>query len=264
MQRRRRPRGRGRGCSAQRMCASRSFPPGQGRQIWPSCMWPARTRSNAPGGQPVERRPGSGRAGCAGRRSASTSSLGLRAAPAERARVDAGDLDAAAAQLDRRAPRPTSSVAGARSADGGRLRERVAGDGEVVVAEHREAARQPREQRAQLRLARAAARRRSPVMQTSGRAARSPTQSTARSTAARAARGHAEVEVGEVRDPQPVELRRQARQRARRSVSQPHPAGLEPAPRRARRAAAAAAERDQIRLRLRASRRPARPRRRGA
>ena len=118
--------GRGRGCSVQRMCASRSRPPGQGRQIWPACRWPERTRSNAPFGQPVdhvrevaEQDPQVGALGPPAARAATRRRRNVRGStPAIWTRRPRSSIVRESS---------VSSVAGSRSAHGGRMRERVAG-----------------------------------------------------------------------------------------------------------------------------------------
>ena len=153
-----------------------------------------------------------------------------------------------------------SSVAGSRSATAGGMREGVAGRGEVVVAEHGEAARQAGEQRPQPCLAGAAREQVAADQRQVGLPLLDPVDRAL--DRRRAARGHAEVEVREVRDPQALELGRQARQRARQRLEL-DPARLEVSPRQPGRRRGAA-EPDELSTRPRASRRPARPRRRGA
>ena len=193
----------------QRMWARRRRPPGQGTQIWPPCRWPARTRSKAPGGS---RSTMSGKWQRRIRRSASGSARSARARPTVpvRARVDADDLDLSPAQLER--PRVVDSrVAGSRSRQLGRMRERVAGLGEVVVAEDGVAAGQPGEQPAQPLLARAAREQ----VAADQRQVRLPLLDPVDGALdrRRPARRKAEMEVGEVRDPQAVELCREPGQR---------------------------------------------------
>ena len=192
-----------------------------------------RTRPPAAG----RSRPGSGRAGSAGRRSASTSCSRLRAAAAVRARVDADDLDAPAAQLDRRARRPSSSVAGSRSTTRDRLRERVA------ASRRSRGCRARRSSAAAARAAPAAAR--SPR----GRESRSPVISAGRAAAPRPSRPRArpratprdgtprwKSERCAIRSPSSSGGRPGSGQRQR---LEPHPPRLEHAPRRARPRAAA-------------------------
>ena len=122
----------------------------------------------------------SGRAGCAGRRRGRRSRWGASAEP--RARIDAGELDAPAAQLDDLDGRVEQQRPVLEPAELDRTRERVARDRVVVVAEHDVRMRQL------ARAARAAVapprgrESRSPVTQTRS-GCRSATQSTARSTA---------------------------------------------------------------------------------
>ena len=92
---------------------------------------------------------------------------------------------------------------------------------------------------------------------------RSATHSTARSTARPAPRRDAEVEVGQVRDAEAVELARQPRH-GQLEHAQPDPARLERTPAAAAASAAAPATPGSLPLRPRASRAPASPRRRAA
>jgi hypothetical protein len=148
-----------------------------------------------------------------------------RAAVEPGARVDARELDAAPAQLDldrlvEQQPRRCEVV------ELGRTRERVAAERPVVVAEDDVRRPKPPEQAPQPGLG---ARVREQVARDAdevGRALRRPGDRAL--DGPRAARRDAEVEVREVRDPEAVELRRQARQ-LELALVQLDPAGLEPA-----------------------------------
>jgi hypothetical protein len=143
------------------------------------------------------------------------------------ARVRTGDPDQAAAELQRLA-RVEQQAGGLELPQGRRLRLRVARDRVVVVAEHGEhRLGQLLDERAKPRLA---AR---PGQQVAGDADEIRTQlgrprhAPRDGTAAR--RRHAQVEVREVGDPQPVELARQPGYR-KLEPAQPDPARLEEAP----------------------------------
>ena len=152
----------------------------------------------------------------------------LGPAPQDHARMDACDPDLAAAQLEHDALVPQQDD-GVEVAEVRRPRLRVAGDRNVVVAEHGVGRRrQASDELAQTRLT---ARMRQQVAgdRDEVRLPLGGPVDRSRSTACAPARRHAEVEVGEVRDPEAVELRRQPAQ-LELELAQPQPAGLEPAP----------------------------------
>src|SRR5581483_538639 len=136
-----------------------------------------------------------------------------------RARVDSGQLDVAdphALVEEQRAVLERIQL--------DRPRERVARDGEVVVAEDDVRVRERGEQLAQPPLA---ARAREKVARDADEVGPPPGDPAHGALhGPLPERGHPEVEVGEVRDAEAVELRREARQ-ANFPDPQPHPAGLE-------------------------------------
>ena len=127
-----------------------------------------------------------------------------------RPRVGAGEPHAPAAQLEQHAlveeQRRRGEVVHARP-----LREGIAADREVVVAEDRVAVGQPRHEAPQSRFAG----RPGEQIARDHREVRLPLRDPVRRALGRAcaARGHAEVEVGQVRDAYAVELRRKPRHR---------------------------------------------------
>ena len=145
------------------------------------------------GTRPAERSsdaPGSGRAGCGGRRPESASRLRRSPRPAS-----AGRRPRAATGAPRRSistPSSASSVAGSSAPRLDRLRERVAADREVVVAEHDVRRAEPASSSERSARSPRGRESRSPVTQTRS-GCRAATQSTARSTRdarrARARRG---------------------------------------------------------------------------
>ena len=185
-------------------------------------MWPERTRSNAPVGQAVDDpREVAEQDAQVGVRVGELP--GPRLAAHVRARVDADELDATAAELERhRLVAEQRAAAEVDLAD--RLRERVAAVGEVVVAEHGVDRRQPLDQLAQ------PLRTFGPGEQVAGEHHEvglplgDPVDRALDRPHPR--RRDAEVEVGEVRDPQPGELRAGARAAATSSSAEPHPGGL--------------------------------------
>ena len=214
--------------------------------------------------------------------------VGVRASRSGLARRRRGTRSGRLPRSARVRPRSSSSTASSRSSGAGSSSSSLHGCGERVARDRR--SRGCRAPRTSARPRRAAARgsfgsprgcvSRSPVSATrSGR--RSSTHSTARSTARDAAGRDAEMEVGEVRDPQPVELGRQPGHLTSSSRSRTQPASNQPQP--SRRSAPPRARRGDQRpprrspppptircrraglaLRLRASRAPAADRRRGA
>ena len=143
-----------------------------------------------------------------------------------RARIDARDLHAAAPELDR--PGVVGEQRGGSEVDKGRrLRERVPADGVVVIAEHRVRARKAHEDAAKALLA---ARPREQVAADEDEVGPPLGDPVDRPLdRPHTPRGKPEVEVGEVRDAQPVELGRESGQRDP-ADGEPHPARLVPAP----------------------------------
>ena len=156
--------------------------------------------------------------------------LGSRRAASVRARVNADDLHLPAANLHR-LRLVGEQARGTELIQHDRPRERILRDRVVVVPEHRVGIRQTSDQLAQLRLA---ARPREQVArdQRQVRLARLHPIHRPLDGACPAGR-RPQMEIGEVRDRQPVELLRKSPDLNRRDFA-PNPAGLEPSPRRRR------------------------------
>jgi hypothetical protein len=155
--------------------------------------------------------------------------LGRALSPARPARagIGAGHVNAPSTHLERLAL--VRQQSGRRQVGDARpLGERVARDGEVVVAEDREGRlRQPCEQRAQTRLARTAREQVAAETDEVGLPLGRPLDGALDRD--RSARGQAEMKVGEMDDAQAVELVREPLQ-PDLDAAEPYPAGLEPAP----------------------------------
>ena len=203
-------------------------PPGYGIEIWPSCMWPARTRSKAPGGRQSsdvrEVAEQDAQVGVGVRRA--------RRASTSRSRYARGSTPTIWTRRPRSstvAASSTSRRAGARSVEPARLRERVAAVLDVVVAEHDVAG--GRAARA-ARAARLAPRARDEVAGDARRGrARARADPLDRALdRARPARRQAEVEVGEVRDAQARRARRGSprQRRVERRAAAPSPPRTSP------------------------------------
>ena len=175
-------------------------------QIWPPCRWPARTRSNAPGGR---WRTTSGKWKSRMRRSASGSASWREAAPVRaKALVTADDLHGL--PVHRAEHRVVLEQDCARLLDDRRirlLRERVARDLDVVVSkdgEDAEARVERRHRRFELRLTPPPGEKVAGDRDDVARLLRGPAQGALERPAVE--RDRPQVEVGQVDDGEPVEL----------------------------------------------------------